>query len=109
VDAPAGFKRTLDGLPPRVTFATRPSKTTPLVIWFVLSRRALEGRIDTIAPVIVEGSGLWIAWPKKASGVVTDLTEDVIRTAGLARGLVDYKVCAVSEIWSGLKFARRKR
>jgi len=54
------------------------------------------------------GSGLWIAWPKKASGVPTDVTEDVVRDAGLAHGLVDYKVCAINETWSGLKFARRK-
>jgi hypothetical protein len=54
------------------------------------------------------GQGLWIAWPKRASGMATDLTEDLVRAAGLSHGLVDYKVCAVNHTWSGLKFARRK-
>jgi hypothetical protein len=52
--------------------------------------------------------GLWVAWPKKASGVETDLNENIIRDAGLANGLVDYKVCAIDATWSGLKFAKRK-
>jgi hypothetical protein len=52
--------------------------------------------------------GLWIAWPKKASGILTDLTGNLVRQAGLAHGLVDYKVCAINETWSGLKFARRQ-
>jgi hypothetical protein len=52
--------------------------------------------------------GLWIAWPKKASGVATDLTEDVVRRDGLAAGLVDHKVCAIDATWSGLRFALRK-
>ena len=55
-----------------------------------------------------DGAGLWIAWPKKASGVETDVTEDVVRAAGLATAMVDYKVCAIDATWSGLKFARRK-
>jgi hypothetical protein len=54
------------------------------------------------------GAGLWVAWPKKASGIVTDVNENIIRSAGLAQGIVDYKVCAINDIWSGLKFARRK-
>jgi hypothetical protein len=54
------------------------------------------------------GQGLWIAWPKKSSGVKTDLTENAVRDLALPHGIVDYKVCAIDEIWSGLKFARRK-
>ena len=77
-----------------------------LVIWFVSSRRELEGRMPAVAAEM--GQGLWVSWPKKASGVKTDINEDIIRAAGLAHGLVDYKVCAVNQIWSGLKFARRK-
>lgn len=53
--------------------------------------------------------GLWIAWPKRASGVASDMTQNVARETGLAFGLVDYKVCAIDATWSGLKFARRKR
>ena len=66
----------------------------------------MEGMMPAVAGRM--GAGLWVAWPKKASGVRTDVTEDVIRAAGLANGLVDYKVCAINETWSGLKFAKRK-
>ncbi len=54
------------------------------------------------------GSGLWIAWPKKASGVATDVTENVVREAGLGAGLVDHKIAAIDRTWSGLRFAHRK-
>ena len=77
------------------------------MVWFVTSRKELEGAWPRDRAGM--GPGLWVAWPKKASGVVTDVTEDVVRAAGLAHGLVDYKVCAINEIWSGLKFARRKK
>jgi hypothetical protein len=106
--APSNFERTLTGLPDSVRFTTRAAGTPDLVVWFATSRRHLEGRARDVARLIVEGSGLWIAWPKKASGVATDLTENVVRDAGLAHGLVDYKVCAIDATWSGLKFARRR-
>ena len=77
-----------------------------LAIWFVRSRREVEGRMPEVSGAM--GQGLWVAWPKKASGIVTDVTEDVIRAAGLANGMVDYKVCAIDATWSGLKFARRR-
>jgi hypothetical protein len=106
--APAGFERTLAGLPTGVRFVARASGSPDLVIWFATSRRGVEGRIADVARLITDGRGLWIAWPKKASGVTTDVTEDVVRGAGLAHGLVDYKVCAIDATWSGLKFARRR-
>jgi len=107
VDAPRGFRRELPGLPKGVRVATGLAGTPPdLVIWFVMSARALDVRMAAMSRAM--GAGLWVAWPKKASGVVTDVTEDVVRAAGLANGLVDYKVCAINETWSGLKFARRK-
>jgi hypothetical protein len=106
VAAPKGFKSELAGLPTGVRFSHRFTPTPDLAIWFVSSRREVEGRMPEIARVM--GAGLWVAWPKKASGVVTDVSENVIRSAGLAQGIVDYKVCAINEIWSGLKFARRK-
>ena len=86
----------------------RASGSPDLVVWFATSRRAIDGRIADVSRLITAGRGLWIAWPKKASGVTTDLTEDVVRGAGLAQGLVDYKVCAIDATWSGLKFARRR-
>jgi hypothetical protein len=105
--APDGFRRELVDLPGDVKIVTRESSGADLIVWFVTSKRSLEGRMPAIS--LRMGSGLWVAWPKKSSGVVTDVNEDVIRNAGLAHGLVDYKVCAINEIWSGLKFARRKK
>jgi hypothetical protein len=106
VGAPAGFRRELVGLPADVAIGTRAADGADLILWFVGSRRAVEGEVARFGRLMT--AGLWIAWPKKASGVVTDLTEDVVRNAGLANGLVDYKVCAINQIWSGLKFAKRK-
>lgn len=111
IRAPAGFRRELVGLPAsaRLEPAASPGRAlaaADLTIWFVLQRGDLDANVATVARSM--GAGLWVAWPKKASGVKTDLTEDVVRQAGLAHGLVDYKVCAINETWSGLKFARRK-
>jgi hypothetical protein len=112
--APSGFERLLTGRPEGVRFTTRAAGAPALVIWFATSRRHLDGRAPDVARLVSAGragqagGGLWIAWPKKASGVVTDLTEDIVRQAGLAHGLVDYKVCAIDATWSGLKFARRR-
>jgi len=82
------------------------------VMLFVKSPSELEARIGTLAPQLAPAGMLWVAWPKKSSGVPCDLNENDIRTIGLAAGLVDIKVCAVNETWSGLKFvipvARRK-
>jgi hypothetical protein len=105
--APRGFRRELVGLPRDVRISARMDPSPDLIVWFVQSRRAVEGMMPEIAGRM--GQGLWVAWPKKASGVHTDVTEDAIREAGLTNGLVDYKVCAINHIWSGLKFARRKR
>jgi hypothetical protein len=73
---------------------------------FARSRKEL-GDVAFLATRLASAGMLWISWPKKSSGVTTDLTEDVVREIGLAAGLVDVKVCAVTEVWSGLKFVRR--
>jgi len=78
-----------------------------VIVTFVDSQRLLAKRFPAAAARLVETGGLWVAWPKKASGVVTDVTEDVVREVGLAAGLVDNKVCAVDEVWSGLRFVVR--
>jgi hypothetical protein len=106
VAEPAGFRRELIGLPADVVLVTRATGAPDLIVWFVRSRRELVPRIARVSKAM--GAGLWIAWPKKSSGVASDLTEDVVRAAGLGHGLVDYKVCAINDTWSGLKFARRK-
>ena len=74
------------------------------IFLFSKSRSDLEGQLREAVRTLTPAGMLWVAWPKKSSGVFTDLTEDVIRTIGLGAGLVDVKVCAVTEIWSGLKF-----
>ena len=78
-----------------------------LALWFVRSNRDLESAIGRMSAA-VPGGGIWIIWPKKASGILTDVSEPVVRQAGLAHGLVDFKVCAVDATWSGLKFSRRR-
>ena len=105
--APKGYDRVLGKLPPRVT--RRPSIVGPLdfVQFFTNEKRELERRFAALARSLAPAGMLWISWPKQASGVATDLTEDVIRAVGLAHGLVDVKVAAVDDVWSGLKFVRR--
>ena len=74
------------------------------IFLFAKSRTGLELELAPAAKTLAPAGMLWISWPKKSSGVATDLTEDVIRRSGLAAGLVDVKVCAVTDVWSGLKF-----
>jgi hypothetical protein len=77
-------------------------------VLFVTSQAELSHDFRSLAKTLPKKSALWIAWPKKASGVKTDLNENVIREFGLSAGWVDYKVCAIDETWSGLCFARRR-
>jgi hypothetical protein len=78
-------------------------------IAFATTGRVLAAAFTKLPPKLVDTGMIWIAWPKKSSGVVTELTEDVVRSAGLKAGLVDVKVCAIDATWSGLKFVRRLR
>ena len=107
VGAPEGFERTLGELPPDVILRRRAQGRCDLIVWFVGARRELERRTARYGARAGAG-GLWICWPKKASGVVSDLSERVVRKAGLARGLVDYKIASIDRTWSGLRFTRRK-
>ncbi|HYL56848.1 MAG TPA: DUF3052 domain-containing protein [Gemmatimonadales bacterium] len=104
--APRGYDRLLGRLP---DIRRRSAATGRLdfVQFFTTEKHELERRFATLARALTPAGMLWISWPKKASGVATDLTEDVIRTVGLAHGLVDVKVAAVDDVWSGLKFVRR--
>ena len=107
VGAPADFDQILGDLPAGSRVRTGIAGARDLTIWFVTSRRQLEGDVRRIAPARGEGS-LWIAWPKKASGVKTDVSEDVLREVILPLGLVDRKVCAIDATWSGLLFSWRR-
>jgi hypothetical protein len=105
--APDGFEGALDALPKGVRFLRRYAPQGGLVLWFVRSRKELEGDVELWAQRVGR-EGIWILWPKKSSGVSSDLSQAVVRKAGLGAGLVDYKVAAVDATWSGLKFARRR-
>jgi len=107
INAPRGFETTLGALPEGVTFPAEAERDSDLIIWFIRMRFELESGVNQMRDLTGNG-GLWIVWPKKSSGVVSDLTENIVRDTGLAVGLVDYKVCAIDATWSGLKFAVRK-
>ncbi len=86
------------------SFGRQTSTNLDFIFLFAKSRAGLERELTPAAKALAPAGMLWISWPKKSSGVATDLTENVIRECGLHAGLVDVKVCAVTEVWSGLKF-----
>lgn len=106
--APAGFDAELAPLPDGVRVLRRLAPDLDVAVLFVTERRELERRFPAVARSITPAGGFWIAWPKRASKVRTDVTEDVLREVGLPQGLVDNKVCAVTEVWSGLRFVWRR-
>lgn len=107
LNAPEDFAQTLGDLPPGAALRRTNQGRRDLTVWFTRSEKELLGGIDKLALTAVKG-GLWIAWPKEASGVVSDLSHGVVQRAGLGAGWVDYKICAIDATWSGLRFARRK-
>ena len=107
VEAPDGFETTLGELPEGVVLSREITGPPDVTLWFTRSRQELEEGIAGMGAVAGAGR-LWIIWPKKASGVVSDLSQNVVRQTGLASGLVDFKVCSVDATWSGLCFTRRK-
>ena len=109
VDAPDEFAETLGPLPEGVSLHHRPDEPCRVGIWFATSRSDVAERLDDVLSGVADNGSLWIAWPKKASGVPSDLTQVVVRDTGLAMGLVDYKICSIDRTWSGLLFTRRSR
>ena len=109
IGAPDGFEKTLGPLPEDVALTDGARGRAPLavVVLFTKKKADLVRRFATLAGRLAPAGGLWVAWPKKASGVATDLTDGVVREHGLAVGLVDNKICAVDETWSGLRFVIR--
>lgn len=107
LSAPRGYRRILEPLPPRTRISPRVARGAPWIQFFVTRKAELARRFPVLARALAPAGMLWISWPKGSSGVETDLTENVIRAIGLAARLVDVKVCAVDETWSGLKFVRR--
>jgi len=107
VNPPTNFVNQL-GLPSSVKVRSlSKSKDLDFILLFVKTRTALTVALDQCAHKLKINGMIWVSWPKQASGVTTDLKENVVRDLGLAAGLVDVKVCAVDEIWSGLKFVYR--
>ena len=107
VGAPTGFG--LGTLPTAATVRKRPTGNAyDVLVVFVRKRDDLVKQVASLRPKMTQAGGLWIAWPKQASGVPTDIVEDTIREVALPTGLVDNKVCAIDETWSGLRLVIRK-
>ena len=108
VNPPTAFQKALDPLPNDVEIIVgRLPKQLDLIILFTDSQQTLKREFKNLARKLAQNGMLWIAWPKKASGVATNLSDNNVRQIGLEAGLVDVKVCAVNDIWSGLKFVYR--
>lgn len=114
LDAPDGFDATLGELPADVAILRAldeenrdEGNRVDVALLFVTGETALRERFAPAAERLTPAGGLWVAWPKRASGVPTDLNENVVREVGLAARLVDNKVCAIDDVWSGLRFVRR--
>jgi len=104
IAAPAGFAHQFE----EALVSTRLRGRFDVVIQFARSRAALERRLDVLVAALEPRGGLWIAWPKRSSGVPSDLDDRSVRELGLGTGLVDNKVCAIDETWSGLRFVNRR-
>lgn len=107
VNEPDDFRALLDPLPDGVVFRSALRGNLDLVIAFFTRRSTLKAKLPALTKAIYPDAGLWLAWPKKSSGVKTDITGNEIRELGLASGVVDIKVCAIDDTWSGHRFAHR--
>ena len=108
IGAPDDYRELLGALPPGVEFTARVSADTAFVHLFCDRRADLARRLESLRDRIAPDAAVWVSWPKKASRVPTDVTEDAIREVALPLGFVDVKVCAVSDVWSGLKLVIRR-
>ncbi len=108
IGEPDHFRALLEPLPGGVEFRTSLRGKADVAVLFVTQRQELRRRLDAAGRAIFPDGGLWVAWPKRASKVPTDMTEDVVRELALPIGLVDNKVCAIDEVWSGLRVVWRK-
>jgi hypothetical protein len=106
LSAPEGFA--IDDLPPGVDVSLRATPACDVIVSFHTRRSDLTRRFAALMRALVVDGGLWVAWPKRASGVDTDITEDVVREVALPTGMVDNKVCAIDHTWSGLRLVLRK-
>jgi hypothetical protein len=107
--APDGFSELLGELPDGVYVKPRARYPLDVIVFFTTGRAELERRLPALRRAMDPAAGLWIAWPKRTSGVETDMTEDAARELGLANKLVDNKVCAIDDTWSGLRLVIRRQ
>jgi hypothetical protein len=107
LSAPPAYATLLGPLPPGSTLHSRLPAVSGFIHKFVRTRGDLVAEFPRLSRALTDNGTLWISWPKRGSGVDTDITENIVREIGLKEGLVDVKVCAVDEVWSGLKFVRR--
>lgn len=108
ISEPADYQSLVAPLPPNVTFGRRVSASTDLVHCFVTTEAELQRRLAMCRKTLRPDATIWVSWPKRAAGIATSVTEDVIRAVALPLGFVDVKVCAVDATWSGLKLVVRK-
>ena len=107
-NAPRDYRKLVSPFPKNVTLATRADRETDLVHVFTKERKRMEAALREWRGTLRDDAVIWLSWPKKSAGVDTDITEDTIRGVALPLGLVDVKVCAVDEVWSGLKLVLRR-
>jgi len=105
INAPPGV---IEGLPPGVSVKRQARGRADVVVAFFTRRKDYERRIGSLSTMIFPAGGLWVAWPKRASGVETDMHEGVLREVALPLGLVDNKVCAIDETWTGMRVVWRR-
>jgi len=107
VNAPRNFQKELGPLPAGALVVQRLQPSLNLILFFAASQSELTGNFAGLAKRLVSNGMLWVAWPKKSSGVASDLSFEVVQGVGLREGLVDTKICAVNDVWSGLRFVIR--
>jgi hypothetical protein len=108
VNAPTEFDKELGSLPESATYVGASAKNVDVIVCFAKSRAIYQKQLPALANRIKDDGMIWIGWPKKTSGVATDMSENLVRDSALELGLVDIKVCAIDETWSGLKLVIRK-
>ena len=108
INPPANYRRLLGQIPDSVTFSERLKSGSSFVHLFTSRRSEMQKKMSILRDKISDNGAIWVSWPKKSSGIATDVTEDVIREIALPLGFVDIKVCAVDDTWSGLKLMIRR-
>lgn len=108
VDAPNDYRRLLGPLPAAVRFSSKIDRTTDIVHIFSTEKSGLSHHLASYRKTLGPNAAIWVSWPKKSAKIRTDITEDVVRAVALPLGFVDIKVCAVDDVWSGLKLVVRK-